>query len=102
VHVLQYQKPDPSKDNYKISVDVFDAAEDSLRIGANTRIDAPTDFIVYTSTLLGLNLEVIPGAVDDAPLRFSYNGNSWDSNNGNCKVGKYDAGFREIDCGFDC
>jgi hypothetical protein len=102
IHITQFQKQDPSKDNYKITVAVKDAANPPIQVGSNSYIDAPTDFHVFTQTLLGPAIEVIPGAVDDDPLRFSYNGNEWDSNNGNCKVGNYDAGIRMIDCGFDC
>ena len=42
------------------------------------------------------------GAVDDDPVKFAYGSQNWDSNSGQCKVGKYDSGSRQMDCGFTC
>ncbi|KAH7072737.1 hypothetical protein BKA63DRAFT_534445 [Paraphoma chrysanthemicola] len=97
-HVIQYQKPDPSKDQYSLAVTaVNDANENS--IGSFPK-GGPTASV---TSLLPLTLEVKTGGVDTDPVQFAYGAQSWSSNDaGRCSVGKYDSGKREMDCGFTC
>ncbi|KAF2679415.1 hypothetical protein K458DRAFT_314286, partial [Lentithecium fluviatile CBS 122367] len=81
VHVKQYQKPKPSKDQYAFEVTINDANEGKL----------PYKVDIYT------------GAIDTDPVRFAYAGQTWDSNNqSRCSVEAYDNNVRQMDCGFTC
>ena len=42
------------------------------------------------------------GSKDNDPVKFAYGSQSWDSDSGQCSVGKYDSGSRQMDCGFTC
>ena len=97
VHVIQYQKPDPSKDSYSLEASLNDANEN--QIGAIGKV-GPT---ISLTSKLPLTLETKTGAVDADPVSFAYGGQSWDSNDsGRCEVGAYDSGARQMDCGFTC
>ncbi|KAF1911513.1 hypothetical protein BDU57DRAFT_598800 [Ampelomyces quisqualis] len=100
VHVTQYQKPDPSKDQYRLSAKLID--QNQNEIGNTADVIEPK---VELSSRLPLPFFVKSRAVDSDPLDFEYDGVKWDSNNKNnhfCSVGAYDSGKREIDCGFTC
>lgn len=96
-HVTQFQKPDPSKDSYSLEVALKDANEN--QIGGVGR-SGPS---VSLTSKLPLTLEIKTGGVDADPVSFAYGSQSWDSNDSaRCKVGAYDNGKREMDCGFTC
>ncbi|OAL43988.1 hypothetical protein IQ07DRAFT_605502 [Pyrenochaeta sp. DS3sAY3a] len=96
-HVTQFQKPDPSKDSYSLEVTLKDANEN--QIGGVGR-SGPS---VSLASKLPLTLEIKTGGVDADPVSFAYGSQSWDSNDSSrCKVGAYDNGKREMDCGFTC
>jgi hypothetical protein len=98
VHVIQYQKPDPSKDAYSLEVPRLNDANEA-QIG-NFNKGGPTASV---TSKLPLTLEIKTGGVDADPVSFAYGGQTWDSNDkGRCSVGKYDNGKRQIDCGFTC
>lgn len=42
------------------------------------------------------------GDTDDAPITFNYNGQTWTSDDKNCKIGSFDNGARQGDCTFSC
>jgi hypothetical protein len=100
VHVTQYQKPNPAKDQYSLAAKVFDANQNEIgnsggKQGANLKFGSklPLWFLVNSQ------------AVDKDPIKFEYDGQFWDSNDKDqhhCSVGAYDNGKREIDCGFTC
>jgi hypothetical protein len=97
VHVTQYQKPDPSKDGYALEARIMDANQNEIgnsggKQGARLSFASklPQAFVVNSR------------AVDADPLDFEYNGAKWDSNSKDCKVGVYDKGKRQMDCGFTC
>lgn len=99
LHVTQFQKPDPSKDTYSLEVKLYDANENL--IGWVDK-GAGNDRATLMSNL-PQTVELFTGAVDADPVRFSYGAQSWDSNDGaRCKVGAYDSGDRDMDCGFTC
>ncbi|CAO2652646.1 Nn.00g009290.m01.CDS01 [Neocucurbitaria sp. VM-36] len=97
VHVIQYQKPDPSKDSYSLEASLNDANEN--QIGSIGKV-GPT---ISLTSKLPLTLEIKTGGVDADPVSFAYGSQSWDSNDkARCSVGSYDNGKREMDCGFTC
>ncbi|KAF1844428.1 uncharacterized protein K460DRAFT_290108 [Cucurbitaria berberidis CBS 394.84] len=96
VHVKQYQKPDASKDSYSLEVYVNDANENKIgEVGKS----GPN---VSLASKLPLTLEVKTGGIDKDPVSFAYGGDSWTSDDKRCKVGSYDSGARQMDCGFTC
>lgn len=95
-HVTQYQKPDPSVDSYGLEVKIYD--NNQAEIGSTAR-GGPAASVM---SKLPYTLEVSTGNVDDDAVSFAYAGDSWDSNNSRCKVGAYDSGSRQMDCGFTC
>ncbi|KAH7413558.1 hypothetical protein DE146DRAFT_638041 [Phaeosphaeria sp. MPI-PUGE-AT-0046c] len=98
VHVIQYQKPDPSKGSYSLEAPaVKDANEHEI---GNFAKGGPTASV---TSKLPWCLEIKTGGVDADPVSFAYGDQSWDSNDkGRCSVGKYDSGKRHMDCGFTC
>jgi hypothetical protein len=100
VHVTQYQKPDPSKDQYALAARLFDSNQNL--IGDSGGKQGAT--LVFNSKL-PLPFVVKSRAVDADPLDFEYDNVRWDSNETpthHCSVGAYDHGKREMDCGFQC
>ncbi|KAF2687029.1 hypothetical protein K458DRAFT_295702, partial [Lentithecium fluviatile CBS 122367] len=98
VHVTQYQKPDPSKDQYSLDAIIKDANEN--RIGGTDARGGPA---LSLGGKLPMTVEVRTGGVDADPVSFGYGGDSWNSNDkGRCSIGAYDNGKREMDCGFTC
>lgn len=98
VHVTQYQKPDPSKDNYSLEAKVFDANQNEIgnsggKHGATLNFGSklPFPFLIWSKN------------IDEDPLDFEYESVKWASNDQpRCSVGAYDNGKREMDCGFTC
>lgn len=102
LHITQHQKPDPSKDAYTLEVLIKDA--DSMIIG-NTlgAVDARNPIrVLGFGGQLAEQLIVTTGGVDADPVKFEYGDQHWDSKSKQCKMGGYDSGKREGDCGFNC
>ncbi len=103
LHIIQYQKPDPSKDSYKVDVVMKD--KNGMVIG-NTlgAVDASNPVsIAGFGGQLPQQLVVTTGAIDSDPIKFAYGEQSWDSSDGShCSIGHYDHGERNGDCGFTC
>lgn len=98
VHVIQYQKPDHSKDAYSLEVPRLND-ENENEIGSFAKVGP----IASVTSKLPLTLEFKTGGVDADPVSFAYGGQAWDSNDsGRFSVGKYHSGRRQIDCGFTC
>lgn len=102
LHITHYQKPDPSKDPYSINVVLEDA--DSMIIGNTLGTVESRNPIVVPGFggQLPVQLIVTMGNVDKDPVQFAYGDQNWDSDSSQCKMGKYDHGKREGDCGFNC
>lgn len=97
VHVTQFQKPDPSKDDYSLEIPhLNDANENKIGSSAKGGPDASV------TSKLPFTLEITSGNVDADPISFAYGGDKWTSDDSRCSVGKYDNGKREMDCGFEC
>lgn len=80
LHIIQHQKPDPSKDAYTLEVQIKDA--DSMIIG-NTlgAVDARNPIPVSGfGGQLPVQLIVTAGGVGADPVKFAYGDQLWDSN----------------------
>lgn len=97
VHVVQYQKPDPSKDKYQIEISSL-RDENETKIGGVGR-SGPD---VTMKSKLPNTIRVWTGNVDADPVKFHYGDQKWTSEDDNCSTGKYDSGNRDMDCTFKC
>ena len=97
VHITQYQKPEPSKDEYSLAAQVFDANEDEV-----ARVDKTVGPKLRITSKLPKAVTVTAKAVDGDALTVEYDGIPFDTVSPFCVVGGYDSGKREIDCGFLC
>lgn len=102
MHVTQYQKPDPSRDNYRLDIRIFDA--NGGLIGELNGADAPAWQGVGSTSRLPYVLIATTGNVDADPVLFDYADQHWGSNDQQhyCNFGAYDSGSRNGDCGFTC
>ncbi|KAH8802293.1 hypothetical protein DL96DRAFT_765216 [Flagelloscypha sp. PMI_526] len=101
MHITQFQKPDVSKDNFKLDIKLFDAVQTPIGDSGGQK-DAPANVGVDVTSKLPNVMTVTAQNTDNDPLKFSIGGQTFDSNAGQCSVGKYDNGKREMDCGFTC
>ncbi|KAL8724555.1 MAG: hypothetical protein Q9181_006778, partial [Wetmoreana brouardii] len=104
MHVIQYQKPDPSKDNYKFDVTIFDASDPPVNIGSLAGIDAPANQGREIKSRLPHPVVLKAGNVDADAVLFDYDNQHWGSNDQehHSNFGAYDNGKREGDTGFTC
>lgn len=110
-HFVQHQIPKGGS-KYGFSALIKDANQQYIGMAGDpiTTGDDPLALQMYGETksidsVLPKTLDVTIGKTDDAPIKFSYNGQTWDTSNSGahaCKVGKYDSGARQGDCGFTC
>lgn len=104
VHVREYQKnegPGSNTADYRFDIYLYDRAQDF--IGTSGTVDIPDGSTANIGApTLPYLLLVTSGHVDSDPIYFAYAGQQWSSNSGQCSVGKYDGGDREMDCGFNC
>ncbi|KAH8824251.1 hypothetical protein DL96DRAFT_202912 [Flagelloscypha sp. PMI_526] len=101
IHVTQFQKPDPSKDNYKLDIQLFDAVQTPMGNSGGQK-DAPANAPIEVTSKLPNVMIVTAQNVDEDPIKFAFGGETFDSNAAQCSVGGYDNGKREMDCGFTC
>ncbi|KAH8832496.1 hypothetical protein DL96DRAFT_1704558 [Flagelloscypha sp. PMI_526] len=101
IHVTQFQKPDPSKDNYKLDIKLFDAIQTPIGDSAGPQA-APANGGVDVTSKLPNVMVVTAQNIDEDPIKFAFGGETFDSNAAQCSVGRYDNGKREMDCGFTC
>ncbi|KAL8833427.1 MAG: hypothetical protein Q9170_004270 [Blastenia crenularia] len=64
MHVVQYQKPDPSKDNYKFDVTIFDSSNPPVNIGSAASIEGPAGAGVNVNSRLPHPVVLTAGHVD--------------------------------------
>ena len=86
--------------NYRLTILLKDA--NGELVGEVDYFDAPGGQGVRFTILLPFVFIATKGAVDDHAISFAYGGQFWDSNAGQCSVGGYDSGSRQMDCGFTC
>jgi len=101
MHITQHQRAEPDNPgpNYTLNVHVFSA--DGANQGVDTASPANGQGMYITRDALQWGLTVAVGNVDQDPLRFYYGGWVGESSSA-CRVGKYDNGKREMDCGWTC
>lgn len=104
MHVVQYQKADPSKDNYRWDVTIFDASKPPVAIGRVESVQASGGTGIPIKSRLPHYVVLIPGQQDRDAVFFDYGRQHWGSNDQehHSNFGKYDKGKREGDTGFAC
>lgn len=102
VHVKQYQKNEADNSEYILDVTLYDALQD--QVGAVTGLSAPGGSYQDIDSKLPYVFEVEVGANDQQPVMFMYSGQAWSSHDkGQCKkVGGFQNGNRDMNCGFNC
>lgn len=98
IHITQFQKPDPSKDQYSLEARIFDANQNEIG-NSNGKQVGP---VLEVKSPLPKAFVIAARAVDADSLKLGYNGKEWDAVDPACSVGAYDNGKREMDCGFQC
>lgn len=100
LHVTQFQKPDPSKDNYSIAAQVKDA--NGVEIGSIAKTDSGSP--VTVNSKLPNPVIITTEGVDADPVLMAVGADHFGSNDQehHCNFGAYDSGKREGDCGFAC
>lgn len=99
----QYQKTEGNLNpgsTYRLDITLQD--DQHVRVGQVLFADAPPNQDVDVDSALPLVFIATAENVDDDPLKFRYGSQAWDSNSPQCKVGGYDSGMRNMDCGFSC
>ncbi|KAG8532479.1 uncharacterized protein KY384_002356 [Bacidia gigantensis] len=98
VHVIQYQKANPSdpSSHYHLDVTIYDGAQ--KQIGQVTNQDAPSGQGVNVDSALPFVLIVTAQNVDADAVLFKYADQSWGSNDQDhhCDFGAYDSGNRYV------
>lgn len=94
---LRLNRPDSE---YRLDVSLFDAMQDL--IGDGSRLSLPGGNCKDIDSQLPYTFEVLIGGTDSQPIRFQYSGQAWTSADGQCRVGDYDSGSRNMDCGSSC
>ncbi|KAH7085552.1 hypothetical protein BKA63DRAFT_548669 [Paraphoma chrysanthemicola] len=98
IHITQYQKPDPSKDQYSLAARIMDANQNEIGNSGGKQVGP----VLVLTTPLPNTFTITAKAVDTDSLRLGYDGVEWDAVAPACSVGAYDSGKREMDCGFTC
>ena len=97
---MEYPRLNRLNSEYRLDVSLFDAMQD--RIGGGSRLSLPGGNYKDIDSQLPYTFEVLVGGTDRQPIRFQYSGQAWTSADGPCRVGDYDSGSRNMDCGFSC
>ncbi len=71
-------------------------------IGSVSKLDVPAKNTSSIDSRLPYTLNITSGNVDNDPIGFGYAGFKFNTNSPNCKIGRYDSGSRQGDCGFSC
>lgn len=101
LHIVQHQKPDPSKDQYKFDVTVKDSSD--KEIGSVQGVEGLQGKHFDVSSHLPYEVLVEAGGVDEDAVLLKYAGDHWDTNNEQrCTMGSYGDMKREGDCSFKC
>ena len=101
MHLTQYQKnKNGVGNNYEVTVVLHDSVGATL--GGVDKQPAIGGQALNINSQLPAVFEVIVGSVDSDSIEFKYAGQTWYSTAGQCSVGKYNKGSRQMDCGFTC
>ena len=103
VHVEQWrpQSDENQLSTYQLSATIKD---DFGRPIGNAIKQSAAETLELIDSVLPYDLYIATGASDDAPLKFWYSGQYWNSSSkaNQCSVGDYNDGYRQMDCGFHC
>ncbi|KAL8662031.1 MAG: hypothetical protein Q9202_005085 [Teloschistes flavicans] len=107
-HSFQYQKNEGqaasngngATSDYRFTIQLKDDQHED--VGGVDYYDAPGGQGVDVTSALPLVFIATAGNVDHDPVSFAYGSQSWKSSDGQCSVGGYDKGSRQMDCGFSC
>ncbi|QIX00215.1 hypothetical protein AMS68_005732 [Peltaster fructicola] len=107
LHFTQYQKHQgPGNDTSKYRFDVIVKDSKGATIGETKAMVVGDHSRGGVYSALPKVLIVKPGSKDRDSVGFAYDGAHWDTGRHNrrhwCKVGRYDGGARQGDCGFTC
>lgn len=107
LHFTQYQKHQgPGNDTSKYRFDVIVKDSKGATIGETKGMVVGDHSKGGVYSALPKVLIVKPGGKDRDHIGFAYDGAHWDTGRHNrrhwCKVGRYDSGARQGDCGFTC
>ncbi|KAH8802297.1 hypothetical protein DL96DRAFT_1633972 [Flagelloscypha sp. PMI_526] len=86
---------------HKLDIKLFDSVQTPIGATDGPQ-DAPANVPINLDSKLPFVMIVTAQNIDDDPIKFAYAGQNFDSNAGQCSVGRYDSGKREMDCGFTC
>ena len=101
LHIVQHQKnEDGTGADYKYDVRIYDAIQ--AEIGGTNGLDIPDYQSATVDSQLPYGVVLTSGALDADPIGLAYAGEDWTTNSGQCSVGGYQDGTRNIDCGFTC
>ena len=99
-HITEY-KPKQGDNpllNYELAITIFD--DSNILIGEAIR-QSTLEPLVIVDSVLPFDLIVATGT-DKDPIDFWYSDQYWSSSSSSCKMGGYDKGSRQGDCGFTC
>ncbi|MCJ1425658.1 hypothetical protein MMC29_003558 [Sticta canariensis] len=91
IHVTQYQSA--------ASVAVIVKDNNQNQIGQIGRTNFNNG---YVNVFSQLPYSIVIHLVGGGQLEFAYAGDHWSTTDGRCSVGGYNAGARQMDCGFAC
>lgn len=101
LHITQHQKnEDGVGADYKYDLRIIDSI--GVTIGGANGLDIADYQSSDVASQLPATVTIYSGGIDADAIRFAYNGQSWDTGSGQCKIGGYDGGSRLGDCGFSC
>ncbi|PGG96126.1 hypothetical protein AJ79_09723 [Helicocarpus griseus UAMH5409] len=104
IHIIQYQKNQKAHKtgkDFQFDIEVFDGRQKSM--GGVKKKKAPNGKKFNVKSKLPHLVVVTAHAFDDSAIDFAYAGAKWNSKQKKlCKMGKYDNGRRQGDCGFPC
>ena len=86
--------------DYRFTILLKDANQEL--VGEVDYYDAPGGQGVDVDSELPEVFIATAGNVDSDAVQFAYGSQSWSSADGQCSVGGYDSGSRQMDCGFSC
>lgn len=99
MHIVQYEKSDPAKDQYSLEALVKDANSLELgKISPRQVLEKPLEI----ASKLGKAVVFKARQVDSDPLDVEVGDDKWTTNDKRCSPGKFEDHMRQIDCGFAC
>ncbi|KAI4202395.1 MAG: hypothetical protein LQ350_002613 [Teloschistes chrysophthalmus] len=102
-HITQHQRNEKdvnSGNDYHYDLRILDSAQ--AEIGRTIGLAIPDLEARSVTSDLPFTIDITSGLIDKDPITFHYAGQHWTTADGQCKIGKFDGGARDGDCGFTC